>query len=212
MRDLPDFACSPAGALESGKDQCAALMVGPNGALEVVAQFAATDLALGNYELRAIVDPPTDGHPEGVIAETNERDNTLLLPFAISTEPIPQIAPELHPTGIVLIPASPVIQGQKVLASATITNSGNQDAREFRVEFSLRREDVSQQQGFAPFGTQTISALRLGKPIEVRSVFDTSGLEPGLYAIKVVVNGLGQAELDGNNNSIIAFLTVAPKP
>jgi hypothetical protein len=37
---------------------------------------------------------------------------------------------------------------------------------------------------------------------------DTAGLEPGLYAIKVVVNPLGQSELDPANNALIAFITI----
>lgn len=213
LRDLPAFACGPVGAFESGKDTCTALTIGPNGAVEVLVQFAATDLALGSYELRVIVDPPTAEEPEGAIVETDERDNTLLIPFVL-VEPgkeMPQVGPELHPIGLTLIPGSPVVQGQKVLVAATIINTGNQDAQEFRVEFSSRREDVSQPQSFAAFATQTVSSLRVGKTIETRSILDTTGLEPGLYAIKVVVNALGQAELDGNNNTLIAFVTVSPK-
>jgi len=209
LRSLPSFACGAVGSFEPARDKCAALAIGPNGALEVLVQFATSTLTLGNYELQLIVDP------EGSILETNEQDNTLILPFAL-VEPgkeTPQIGPELHPIALTLAPTSPVVQGQKVLASATITNSGNQDAKEFRVEFSFRREDGSAgQQGFVSFAAQIISGLRLGKNTEVKTIFDTTGLEPGLYAIRAVVNALGQAELDGNNNAIIAFLTVLPKP
>lgn len=205
---LVSFVCEPVASFDPDKAMCTLPTLGSNQALRVEARFRAQDLPLGNYELRAIVDP------QGEIAETNEQDNTLLIPFALVKpgEETPQIGPELHPIGLALVPGSPVVQGQKVLVNATITNSGNQDAQEFRVEFSFRRQDASQQQGFTSFGTQTISALRLGKTIEVRSIFDTTNLEPGLYAIQVNVNALGQAELDGNNNAIIAFLTVAPKP
>ncbi len=210
MRDLPGFACAPAGALEPNKDKCAALTIGANGSLEIRAQFSAANLALGRYELEITVDPPGPETPRGKIAEINEGDNTLLLPFTL-VEPgqvVPQTGPELHPTGLSLVPSSPIVQGQKVLVSAIIANSGNQDAGEFLVEFFIRREDVEQPQSFTLFGRQTIAGLRVGKTIEARRILETAGLEPGLYAVKVVVNSLGQAELDRNNNTIIAFLTV----
>jgi uncharacterized protein (DUF2141 family) len=208
LRGLPTFACGPVGSFEFGRDRCRVLTVASNGALDVLAQFSTADLALGSYELRVVVDP------DGLIPETNERDNTLLIPFAVVElgSETPPIGPELQPIALALVPGSPVVQGQRVLASVLIKNNGNRDSGQFRVEFSWRREDSAASQGFVTFNSQTIPALRLGRTMEVRSLFDTAGLDPGLYALRVTVDALGQVELDTNNNSIIVFLTVDPRP
>jgi hypothetical protein len=210
-RDLPGFACGPRRDFEPDRDQCAptaiepGLKLGPNEALEVLVRFSTETLEPGGYELRAKVDP------QGKIDETDEEDNTLTLAFVVP-EPgeipqPPQAAAELHPIGITFTPGSPILKGEKVLVSALINNSGTRDAEQFRVEFFARRED-QQGQSFELFGTQTINGLRLGTTIEAKSVLDTAGLEPGLYAIKVVVNPLGQSELDPANNALIAFITI----
>jgi len=207
-RELPGFACGPRRDFEPDRDKCApsatepGLKLGPNEALEILVRFSTETLEPDSYKLHATVDP------QGKIEETDEEDNTLVLTFVVpgpGEEP-PQFAAELHPIGITFTPSSPVPRGEKVFVSATIRNSGTRDAEQFQVEFFFRRE--GQEEGFQLFGTQTLSGLRLGRTIEAKSILDTAGLEPGLYAIKVVVNPLGQAELDPANNALIAFITI----
>lgn len=205
LRTLPGFACGPRQTFELERDQCRALRLAADESLEVLVQFSPADLVPGDYELRAVVDP------ENEIVEIDEEDNLLTVRFSLVEEAeraVPRVGPELHPTQIRFVPSSPVVQGQLVIASVLIVNSGNRDANSFGVEFSLRREDAQAPQSFVRFGMRTVEGLKLGKSVEKSSVLDTADLEPGLYAIRVEVDAQAQAELDVNNNVMIAFLTV----
>lgn len=213
-RGLKDFACGPNDtSFDPSRDQCrvteseAGLTIAANGSLDVLVQFSTEGLAPGGYELSVTVDP------QGSFEETHKDDNTLTIEFNLPVEEPPaEEGPELHPIGITFTPSSPVVQGTQVLVGTVIRNSGNRDAGEFKVEFYLRPEDGKAAQSFELFGTQTVAGLRLGATIEVSSILDTTALEPGLYAIKVTVDPLGQEELDRANNTIIAFITITAKP
>jgi len=214
LRAFSDFACGPNDeSFRLNRDQCkvteteAGLTIAANRSLEVLVQFSTEALDPGGYELSVTVDPNES------FEETREDDNTLTIEFNLPEEvPPAQEGPELHPIGITFTPSSPVVQGTQVLVTTVIRNSGNRDAGEFRVEFYLRRENAEEAQSFELFGAQTVAGLRLGMTIEVSSILDTTALEPGLYAIKVTVDPLGQDELDRANNTIIAFLSVLAKP
>ncbi len=206
LRGLPDFACGAREAFQPGQDQCATLRLEAGSALAIIVQFTTGGLPLGSYEAIITVDP------QNRVEETDELDNTLRLPFSLEEKPVAQAGPELHPIGIRFTPNSPVVQGQQVLVNATIENSGNRDADAFRVEFAIGREDGGSVAAFAAFGAQPVSELRLGKTVEVQSVLDTAELDPGVYAVRVMITGVEQAELDRNNNTLIAFITITESP
>ena len=209
VTSLPEFACAPINKLEAGTNRCTDLALSGEGTVTLLARFGLGELPTGDYRLRVTVDP-TDA-----VVETDESDNTITQTFSIVEEPslqIPQSGPELHPLQLEFVPNSPVPQGQLVLVSSIIRNAGNREADAFRVDFSLRRDDLAQPDSFDTFGSRSVDGLAIGKSVEKTSVIDTKDLEPGLYAVRVRVDGLGQSELDDNNNAIIAFLTVAPPP
>lgn len=209
VRDLPEFSCAPINELEAGVDRCTGFALSADGSQTFLARFGLAELEPGDYRLRARVDP------SDTIVETDEADNVATQTFSIVEEPslqIPQSGPELHPLQLTFVPSSPVPQGQLVLVSSIITNSGNRDAGAFRVDFSHRREDLATSESFQTFGTRSVDGLAIGKSVEKTSVIDTEGLEPGLYAVRVRIDGRGQSELDGNNNTMIAYLTIAPPP
>lgn len=208
MRELPEFSCGPIEELEPGVDRCGNVALGAGGSITLLARFGLGDLPAGEYRLNVSVDP-TDA-----IVETNEEDNVVTAAFSIVEGPTPplQTGAELHPLQMTFVPTSPVQQGQLVLISALVTNSGNREAGAFRVDFSYRRDDLGASGGYQTLGSRSVDGLAIGKSVEKTSVIDTQDLEPGLYAIRVRVDGLGQPELDSNNNAIIAFLTVAESP
>ena len=218
VRTLLGFACGPLGNFLAGEDRCRKLSLDAQSAVQIVVQFSTEELPLGDYELLITVDPPSPEQPAGRIEEQDEQDNTLKLAFRVVETPeevIPEAGPELHPLAIRFTPSSPVVQGQAVLITAEIENSGTRDAGAFIVEFALRREDVTEGQStadFVPFSSQTISGLRVGRTVNVQAILDTSGLEPGLYAVQIVVRALEDLELDPDNNVLIALLTVRAPP
>ena len=208
VRTLPAFSCGPIDELESGEDRCTAVGLGGDSSVTLLARFGLGELAPGEYRVRAVVDP------SDAVVETDEDDNVATATLQIVEGPTPplQTGPELHPLRMQFVPSSPVQRGQLVLISALVKNSGNRPADAFRVQFSHRREDLDASGAFETFGTRSVDGLAIGKSVEKTSVVDTQHLEPGLYAIRVRIDGLGQPELDSNNNAIIAFLTVAEPP
>lgn len=208
MRELPEFSCGPIDELEAGVDRCSNLALSGDESSTLLARFGLGELPAGEYRLTVRVDPTES------IVELNEADNVATGAFSIVEGPTPplQTGPELHPLQMTFVPTSPVQQGQLVLISALVKNSGNREAGAFRVDFSYRREDLGTAGGYETFGTRSVDGLAIGKSVEKTSVIDTQDLEPGLYTIRVRVDGLGQPELDSNNNAIIAYLTVAESP
>jgi hypothetical protein len=168
-------------------------------------RFATEGLPLGSYEATITVDP------NDVIKETDERDNALRLPFSLAERKVAARAgPELHPIGLTFTPKSPIEQGQQVLATATIENSGDQDAGAFRVEFGIRPE--GSEGAFMPFAVRIVSELRLGKTVEVQGVLSTAEMDPGVYEVRVTITGTEPPEQDRNNNALIAFITITKPP
>jgi hypothetical protein len=181
--------------------------VGAEQGLDLQLQFDSTGLSFGNYEWVVKIDP------NNLIQETDEEDNTLTAIVTLGDQnPQPARGPELHPVSLDLAPSSPIVRGQKVVVSCTIKNSGNQDAQNFKVVFSVRREDAGQNQGYQTISTKTIGVLKLGLSMDVKTTLDTSTLDPGLYSIKIEIMSTDQVELDANNNSLIAFFTVVASP
>jgi subtilase family serine protease len=123
--------------------------------------------------------------------------------------------PELHPTTLILTPASPVDQGRLVNVSVKLENSGEVPASEFKVEFFIRIRPkgdpmpswnsfaVAQRQGLSPHEQE----------VQVTGALDTSNPSfvpaPDIYEIRVVVDSNDQIpESDETNNEFIVSLLV----
>ena len=128
--------------------------------------------------------------------------------------------PELHPTTLILEPASPIQQGLLVNVTAKLENTGTRAASAFQIEFFLRPRIEPEGEGSAVSWTSFALVERDGlapeeQEIEVTGVLDTSNRalvpEPGVYEIRVLVDSNDQIpELDETNNELIASLRVEP--
>ncbi len=125
--------------------------------------------------------------------------------------------PELHPTTLLLDPASPVDQGRIVTVVAKLENSGESAAAEFKVEFFLRpRPKGGTVPSWISFSTTQLRGLSpQEQEIQVQGIFDTSSPSlipaPDIYEIRVVVDSNDQIpESDETNNELITSLLVQP--
>ena len=128
--------------------------------------------------------------------------------------------PELHPTTLILEPASPVQQGLLVNVTAKLENTGTRAASAFRIEFFLRPrvepEGAGSAVSWTSFALVELDGLAPEEQeVEVQGVLDTSDRalvpEPGVYEIRVLVDSNDQIpELDETNNELIASLRVEP--
>ena len=125
--------------------------------------------------------------------------------------------PELHPTTLILDPASPVDQGRRVNVLVKFENSGETAASEFKVEFFIRLRpkggDVPSWNSFAVAQRRGLSPEE--QEVEAQGVLDTSNPAlipvPDDYEIRVVVDSNDQIpELDETNNELIASMLVVP--
>jgi subtilase family serine protease len=126
--------------------------------------------------------------------------------------------PELHPTTLLLEPASPVEQGRLVSVIAKLENTGSKAASAFKVEFFVRLrpgpgESAPSWTSFAVVELRGLSPEE--QEIEVKGVLDTSDPElipaPNVYEVRVVVDSNDQIpELDETNNELIVSLRVVP--
>ncbi len=126
--------------------------------------------------------------------------------------------PELHPTALILEPASPVERGRLVSAIAKLENTGSKAASAFKVEFFVRARPEPGE-GAPSWTSFAVVELRGLAPeeqeIEVKGVLDTADPAlipaPGVYEIRVVVDSNDQIpELDETNNELIVSLRVVP--
>jgi len=123
--------------------------------------------------------------------------------------------PELHPTTLILDPASPVDQGRLVNVLAKLENSGGGPSPEFKVEFFIRLRpqggDVPSWQSFAVVQRRGLSPEE--QEVEAQGTLDTANptLVPtlGIYEVRVVVDSNDQIpEADETNNELIVSLLV----
>jgi len=198
----PTFTCTPAVSFVGGTSStsgapCDSIsQLGPGETLSVRASFDVTGLEMGDYSINVALDPA------GAFDELNENDNALAISFVRSDQPQGGArGPEIHPVSLDLVPDSPVTQGTSILVTTNIKNSGNQNAENFIVRFSIRPEDGSSV-GFVAFEKKLIELLKLGIDTDVKATLQTSELDPGLYSIQVDLISTEQTELDENNNSI----------
>ena len=126
--------------------------------------------------------------------------------------------PELHPTTLLLQPASPVGQGTTVKISVKLENSGAVTADAFRVEFFLRPrsdDDGDSAQSWTSFDVVERSGLSPeAQEIELSASLDTSDPDlipsPGVYEIRVFVDSNDQIpELDEGNNELRTSVIVS---
>lgn len=126
--------------------------------------------------------------------------------------------PELHPTTLLLQPASPVGQGTTVKINVKLENSGSVTADAFRVEFFLRpRSDDNgdSAQSWTSFDVVERSGLSPeAQEIELSASLDTSDPDlipsPGVYEIRVFVDSNDQIpELDEGNNELRTSVIVS---
>jgi len=126
--------------------------------------------------------------------------------------------PELHPTTLLLQPASPVGQGTTVKISVKLENSGPISADAFRVEFFLRPrsdDDAESAQSWTSFDVVERSGLSPeAQEVELSASLDTSDPDliasPGVYEIRVLVDSNDQIpELDEGNNELRTSVIVS---
>jgi|GEM_PF-729740 len=160
----------------------------------------------GTYLIRVVVDPPTAERPQGQVLEQNELNNELI------SQEIQLIAkPDLLPLALELRPAHEVVQGERVTATAKLTNSGYQDAPELKVGFYYRTRGTAEP--WVPFKLVTLPGLGIGKQATATAELETEGLDPGDYELKAVLDpGEAIAEVNEENNEISTDLRINPKP
>ena len=123
--------------------------------------------------------------------------------------------PELHLQKIVLEPPSPVVRGQAVAVHAWVMNTGGRPAGEFKVEFFYRPRGGESWISFYLVVVPNLPPSRQ-EALEIKDdgraiMFDTAGLEPGTYEIRVVADSNDQIpEEDETNNELVTTLTVLP--
>ncbi len=126
--------------------------------------------------------------------------------------------PELHPTTLLLQPASPVGQGTTVKISVKLENTGPISADAFRVEFFLRPrsdDDAASAQSWTSFDVLERSGLSPeAQEVELSASLDTSDPDlipsPGVYDVRVLVDSNDQIpELDEGNNELRTSLIVS---
>ncbi len=157
----------------------------------------------GSYELKLEVDP------EKKIDELNENNNVLIIGFSVEGS-------ELHPQSLD-IGATPIRQGDSVIVTVEIINTGQRVANDFVVGFFVGddRVDTFHYQG---------SGLGQGDVVEVQGTFSTSDLpyDPPCesdnagcvhikHMLRVVVDPDNRIpELDEDNNEIAMPLRIEP--
>ena len=206
----PEFTCTPVSAfvtadLAAASAPCDTIsIINPNETLSLQARFNTGLLPLQTYDVLITLDPAGD------FDETSEEDNSLAIFLTVAEQQSnqPRRGPELHPVSLDLVPDSPITQGTSVLVISNIKNSGNENADEFEVRFSYRSADGGSPSGFQVFESESISLLKIGISQDVKATLDTTGLDAGLYDIKVELFTPNQIELDENNNSVIAEFTI----
>ncbi len=164
-------------------------------------------LAPGRYAVLVEVDP------EDRVQESDETDNVLVTTPPVEVLPEP---PNLRPLEVSFDPASPVEVGQFVLVNARVANFGGQVTGPFLVRFSRCRFEpqppasrfCSQPGEFTLFAEATVGGVQAGGESTVTVGFDTRGLEPGSYLVRVEVDG--EDEVSEQNETDNALVTQPP--
>ncbi len=165
------------------------------------------NLPVGSYEICVIVDPPDANHPHGRIPETDKTNNRLCIPPGLSPGQSGGPLPDLKPLTIKLTPPSPVSSGTPVKVDVTLTNAGGQAAGPFRVDFLIKRVDISGDI-LAPFGQALFNGLGVGETTTATATLDTSFRDAGTYQIVAVVDAGNQVQESNKDNNQISTMLI----
>ncbi len=167
-------------------------------------------LTPGAHEIRAVIDP------NNLVPELDEANNELVKALTI-LPPEPKLA-ELHPESLEINPPSPIELGRTEVAtvSSVIKNTGKSPAEDFAVELGYRVKGSLRWNPLPCRDQLSCTGLTLvpGEELRVAGNFTLSGITPGVYEIRVVVDGeLGSdsgriEELDETNNELFTTLTL----
>jgi subtilase family serine protease len=150
----------------------------------------------GNNNIYVVVDP------DDIIAETNELNNKAFKTTKVASSQGPDLT--LVSSDISFSPLTPQ-EGDTVIISAKIRNSGNQDASNVPVEFSLGDPTVG---GTLILGTSTIPFIAKGGFVTAQLFWNTTGFA-GTYEVYANTDPANQIiELDEINNMAHATLVV----
>jgi subtilase family serine protease len=202
---------------------CTNLALAPGAELKVEGKLALAPLSPGIYEVRVVVDPPTDGDGRGQVEELEEMNNELVTTLTLLSPRLPDLV--LDPLApVVVAPGYQVSRGQTLRFMANIANLGDLEAGPFAVEFAYCRLPESVPAGaeqpctkptdFSTFATVSLPGLAVGKKIEAGAVLETSALQPGSYLIRITLdppdpsrpNGLVEEQSELNNVMDITVL------
>ena len=158
--------------------------------------YDTTDKA-GDRQIQVIVDPNNS------IAESDESDNSVIVPLTVAPPPAPNLVVEAG--NISFSPSSPTA-GDLVTVTVVVKNDGPVNAGKVEVRFLDASNGTP-----APIGDlQVIPSIPSGSSGTVYVVYDTSGKE-GERTIRVVADPNNLiAETDETDNQADATLTVAP--
>jgi len=158
------------------------------------------DLPVGEYELRAVVDP------ENAIPEMDEWNNTATQVIEIQSREARR--PELVPISLSLDPESPMTSdGGNLTVDVQIANRGTLDASAFQVRADVRGPDGRSWLSTEGSGsTALVQRLdRAGRTTVSLVIEEDLLLVPGEYGIRIVVDPANQVvELDEQNNFLLA--------
>jgi len=160
--------------------------------VEINPQGEDPQLEPGSYELRATV-----GSLDGE-REINTTNNSLVVGFSIR-------GTELQVEGLEL-PSAPVRQGDTVVVTSWIVNTGDRPAEEFTVGFYLNGERFDT---FLYLADSTGDGLKEDQSTQVQGVLSTRDLPPSVYDLRVVVDPDDRIpEYDEANNVAIGRVWV----
>ncbi len=170
------------------------LLPGEDATVQVT--YDTTDKA-GERRIQVTVDPA------GTIAESDEQDNSAIVPLVVAPPPAPNLV--VASEDISFSPSTPS-DGQPVTITVAVSNDGARNAGTVEVRFVDATNG-----GEAPIGdVQVIGSIPSGGTATAQVTYDTTGKE-GERTIRVVVdpNNL-VTETDETDNEAEATLTVAP--
>ncbi|MGB0333158.1 MAG: CARDB domain-containing protein, partial [Planctomycetota bacterium] len=153
----------------------------------------------GEYTIGALADW------QGVVAESDETDNTLNAAGVFRVQVPPPPAPDLRASDVDVIDVSPFTAGEVISVAHTVTNSGALDASSFRVGIYLSEDEIIDPAEDTLLETRVLSSLAIGESSAANTAVQLpSGVALTAWRIGVLVDDLeALAESDESNNSAV---------